>query len=106
MTQEEISAVLRSLAEKLGGTRSDVAALLEINKTSADDRVRLHNDMREIDRRLTKVEFALDALVAQAKAEAPTKAKVATWLAVGSTILFMAGAIIPQLLLDLWRSSR
>jgi hypothetical protein len=104
MTQHELEGVLRQLTGELAAARADIASLLQIQKDNAADRLIVHSELRNIDRRLIAVELSVQSIIQKQKDEEPNRAKIATWLAVGSFVLFIAGALAPTLILDWWRS--
>jgi hypothetical protein len=101
---EDLSSVLRQLTGELAAARSDIATLLQHQRNSVANDQLIHTELRAIDRRLIAVEISVQSIIEDRKADAPDRAKIATWLAVGSFLLFMAGALIPPLLLDWWRT--
>jgi hypothetical protein len=104
MTQQDLEGVLRQLTGELAAARADIASLLQIQKDNAADRLLVHSELRSIDRRLIAVEIAVQAIMDKQKADEPNRARIASWIAVGSFVLFLAGALVPTLILDWWIS--
>jgi hypothetical protein len=104
MTQQDLAGVLRELTGEMAAARADIANLLQIQKENAADRIIIHNELRQIDRRLIAVELSVQSIIERQKQDEPNRAKIVTALAVGSFVLFIGGALIPPLLLDWWRT--
>lgn len=104
MTTEDISAVLRELTGQLSAARSDIATLLEMHRDSAENRVAVSKDLHRIDVRLSLVESAVSSIMARQSADAPSMKRLGIVLAGLSAAALVVGAIIPNLILDWWRS--
>lgn len=100
---EDLNDVLRQFTGEIAAARADIASLLQIQKDSTADRNLIHSELRGIDRRLIAVEISIQSIVERQKADEPNRTKIAAILTIGGFLLVVAGALVPQLILEWWR---
>lgn len=113
---EDLNELFRKITNDLAEMKSEIRALVEMQKDGTTSRARLTAEMHEVDKRMTLVEREItqirqmvEKLDAQRAAEAPGKAKLAVWITilafVVTAIVTALSSIIPQAFLGWWRGS-